>query len=158
MRFVKLTEPEVITLQEGHKNGSQFQFRNRCFCLLLSNQGKTVTELTEFFKVSRITVYSWFDAWEADGICGLMNKPGRGRKPILSIQNPKHVSEVKKAARRNPQSVKSMIAELEVKIGSAMHPETIRRFLKNLITVSVASEPASSQGRWLLKEKKKKQP
>jgi transposase len=156
MRFVKLSEPEILTLQEGHKNGSQFQFRNRCFCLLLSHQGKTVTELTEFFGVSRITVYSWFEAWEAGGICGLMNKPGRGRKPILSLQNPKHVSLVKKAAGRNPQSVKSMIAELEPKIGSEMHPETVRRFLKNLITASVASEPASSQSKWVLKEKKKK--
>jgi transposase len=156
MRFVKLTEPELLTLQEGHKNGSQFQFRNRCFCLILSNQGKSVIELTQFFEVSRITIYSWFDAWETGGICALMNKPGRGRKPILSVQNPKHVSAVKKAARRNPQSVKSMIAELEPKIGSQMHPETVRRFLKNLVTVSVVSAPASSQGRWVLNEKKKR--
>ena len=157
MRFVKLSEPEIMTLQEGHKNGSQFQFRNRCFCLLLSHQGKTITELTQFFEVSRITIYSWFDNWEKSGICGLMNKPGQGRKPILSVQNPKHVENVKKAARKNPQSVKSMCAELELKIGSEMHPETLRRFLKNLVTASVAFAPASSQGKWVLKEKKKKQ-
>lgn len=157
MRFVKLTEPEVMTLPEGHKNGSQFQFRHRCFCLILSNQGKTVTELAQFFEVSRITVYSWFDAWETGGICALMNKPGRGRKPIFSLQNAKHVAAVKKAASRNPQSVKSMCAELESKIGSEMHPETVRRFLKNLVTASAASAPALSQGKWVLSEKKKSQ-
>ena len=156
MRFVKLAESELITLQEGHKNHSQFQFRNRCFCLILSHQGKTVSELTQLFEVSRITIYSWFDNWEQSGIGGLMNRPGRGRKPILSLQNPKHISQVKKAAARNPQSVKSMVAELEPKIGSQMHPETVRRFLKNLVTVSAASAPVSSQGRWVLKEKKKK--
>ena len=156
MRFVKLTESELITLQEGHKNHPQFQFRNRCFCLILSNQGKTVTELTQFFEVSRITIYSWFDNWKTGGICALMNKPGQGRKPILSVQNPKHISEVKKAARKNPQSVKSMCAELEPKIGSRMHPETVRRFLKNLVTVSAASVPVSNQGKWQLSEKKKK--
>ena len=87
MRFVKLTAAELITLQQGHKNGSQFQFRDRCFCLLLSHQGKSVTELAQFFGVSRITVYAWFDAWETNGIGGLMNRKGQGRKPILSLQN-----------------------------------------------------------------------
>ena len=62
MRFITLTEPEIVTLQEGHKNGSQFQFRNRCFCLILSSQGKTVSELAKFFDVSRITIYAWLAA------------------------------------------------------------------------------------------------
>ncbi len=156
MRFVKLTEPEIMTLQEGHKNGSQFQFRNRCQCLILSSQGKSVTELTKFFEISRITVYSWFDAWENNGIVGLMNKPGQGRKPILSLQNAAHVKQVKAAIRKNPQSVKSVVAELESKIGAPMHPETLKRFLKNLVSVSAASAPVSSQGRWVPSGKKKK--
>lgn len=156
MRFVKLTGAELITLQEGHKNGSQFQFRNRCFCLILSNQGKSVSQLTEFFEVSRITIYAWFDAWENQGICGLMNKPGQGRKSILSLQNPVHLKSVKAAIRKNPQSVKCVVAELESKIGSPMHPETLKRFLKNLVTASAVSEPVSSQGKWVLNEKKKK--
>jgi len=156
MRFVKLIEPELITLQEGYKNGSQFQFRNRCFCLILSNQGKSVSELTEFFEVSRITIYSWFDAWDKNGITGLMNKPGQGRKPILSLQNSNHIKQVKAAIKKNPQSVKSVVAELESKIGSQMHPETLKRFLKNLVSVSAVSAPASNSGRWVLNEKKKK--
>lgn len=156
MRFVKLTEAELKTLQEGHKNGSQFQFRNRCQCLILSHQGKSVPELTQFFEVSRITIYSWLDAWDKYGITGLMNKPGRGRKPILSVQNAKQVKDVKAAIKRNPQSVKAAVAELESKIGAEMHPETLKRFLKNLVSVSGASAPVSAQGRWVLSEKKKK--
>lgn len=156
MRFVKLSEAELVTLQEGHKNGSQFQFRNRCFCLILSSQGKSVPELTQFFEVSRITIYSWLDAWDKHGIVGLMNKPGRGRKPILSVQNSEQVKQVKAAIRKNPQSVKAALAELESKIGSEMHPETLKRFLKNLVSVSAASAPVSNRGRWVLNEKKKK--
>lgn len=156
MRFVKLTEAELATLQEGHKNGAQFQFRNRCQCLILSSQGKSVTELAQFFEVSRSTLYSWLDAWDSLGITGLMNKPGRGRKPILSLQNSKQVKDVRAAIRRNPQSVKAAVAELESKIGTEMHPETLRRFLKNLVSASGASAPVSAQGRWVLSEKKKK--
>jgi transposase len=157
MRFVKLTEAELKTLQEGHKNGSQFQFRNRCFCLILSSQGTSVTELTRFFEVSRITIYSWLDAWEKNGIVGLMNKPGRGRKPILSVQNSAHVKSVKMAIKKNPQSVKAALADLESKIGTEMHPETLKRFLKNLVSVSAVSAPVSAQGRWMPNGKKKKQ-
>lgn len=156
MRFVKLTEAELITLQEGHKQGTQFQFRNRCQCLILSNQGKTVSELAEFFEVSKITIYGWFDRWEQYGIKGLMNKPGRGRKPILSLQNPKHVKSVKTAVSKNAQSVKAVVAELETKLDEKMSVDTVKRFLKNLVTVSAVSEPVSSRGRWVLSEKKKK--
>jgi transposase len=100
MRFVKLTEAELLTLQEGHKNGKQFQFRNRCQCLIFSHQGRTVSELAQFFEVSKITIYSWFDRWEESGIIGLIDKAGRGRKPILSLQNPVHIESVKRRSRK----------------------------------------------------------
>jgi hypothetical protein len=57
MRFVQRSEPEIAPLPEGHKNGSQFQFRHRRFCLVRSNQGQTVAELAQFFEVSRLTIY-----------------------------------------------------------------------------------------------------
>lgn len=80
MRFVQLTEPELATLQKGHKHDTQFQFRHRCFCLVPSHQGKTISELAQFFEVSRSTVYSWFDAWQTYGIVGLMNRKGHRSK------------------------------------------------------------------------------
>jgi len=154
MRFIKLSEPEIMTLQEGHKNGSQFQFRNRCFCLILSGQGKTVRELAQFFEVSRITIYAWFDAWETGGITALMNQKGQGRKPILSLQNKEQVAKVKALIAKNPQSVKSVVAELEPQLQVKMHPETLKRFLKNLVSVSAASAPVSSRGKWQMSEKR----
>lgn len=156
MRFVKLTEAELVTLQEGHKNGSQFQFRNRCQCLLFSHQGRTVAELAQFFEVSKITIYGWFDRWENNGIRGLMDKPGRGRKPILSLQNPTHIEQVKSAVKKNAQSVKAMVAELETTLETEMSVDTVKRFLKNLVSATRESAPRSSQGKWELKENPKK--
>ena len=158
MRFVKLSEAEFITLQEGHKNGSQFQFRHRCFCLILSSQGKTVSELTKFFEVSRITTYAWLAAWETGGIIGLMNRKGQKRKPILSLQNQRHVEKVKALIAGNPQSVKSVIAQIEPVLGLTMHPETLKRFLKNLVSASAECAPVSNRGRWQMNGRKKKQP
>lgn len=156
MRFIKLSEAELITLQEGHKNGLQFQFRNRCQCLVFSHQGRPVSELAEFFCVNPITIYGWFDRWETSGIAGVMNKLGRGRKPILSLQNPTHIESVKTAVRKNAQSIKAMVAELETTLNTPMSVDTVKRFLKNLTSVTHASAPRSVQGRWELKEKAKK--
>jgi transposase len=158
MRFVKLTEAELVTLQEGHKNGAQFQFRDRCQGLVLSSQGMPVSQIARFFEVSDITIYSWFDRWDRNGLVGLMNKPGQGRKPILSLQNPAHVKEVKAAIKKNPQSVKAVVAELEVVLDETLSVDTVKRFLKNLITASTASEPRPNRGRWVLNEKKSKRP
>lgn len=155
MRFVKLSKAELITLQEGHKRGSSYQFRNRCQCLVLSSQGRTVSELSKFFDVTSITVYSWFDRWETAGLIGLMDRPGRGRKPILSLQNPAHVESVKTVVKKNAQSIKAMVAELETTLATQMSVDTVKRFLKNLVSATHASAPRSVQGRWELKEKLK---
>lgn len=157
MRFVKLSKAELVTLQEGHKNGSQFQFRNRCQCLVFSHQGKTVSELAQVFEVSHITIYTWFDRWETSGIAGLTNQPGRGRKPILSLQNPTHIESVKTAVKKNAQSIKAMVAELETALETAMSVDTVKRFLKNLVSATHASAPRSNSGRWVLSEQPKKQ-
>ena len=156
MRFVKLSEAEIITLQEGHKNSSNFQFRNRCQCLWLSHQGKTVPELVKFFEVNPVTIYGWFDRWQKGGICGLMNKSGRGRKPILSVQNPKHLKAVRNSVAKNAQSAKQMVAQLENTLDEKMSIQTVRRFLKNLVSLTGESEPRSGRGEWVLIEKKKK--
>lgn len=156
MRFIKLSEAELVTLHEGHKNGSQFQFRNRCQCLVFSHQGKSVAELAQFFEVSQITIYGWLDRWEAGGIVGLMNRPGRGRKPILSLQNPAHIESVKTAVKKNAQSIKAMVAELETALDIPMSVDTVKRFLKNLVSPTHASVRRCGHGKWELSAKAKR--
>ncbi len=120
---------------------------------MLSSQGRTVSELAQFFEVNPITIYGWFDRWKTTGIGGLMNRPGRGRKPILSLQNPTHLESVKTAVRKNAQSLKAMDAELETALGTEMSVDTVKRFLKNLVSHTHASAPRSNSGRWVLSEK-----
>jgi transposase len=115
-----------------------------------------VAQLSKLFEISEITVYAWLDRWEKLGLSGLMNRPGRGRKAILSLQNSTHVKSVKSAVGKNPQSVKQVVAELETALDTEMSTDTVKRFLKNLVSVSGASEPVSNRGRWVLSEPKKK--
>jgi transposase len=86
----------------------------------------------------------------------LKTRPGRGRKPKLSTQNPLHLQTVKAEIAKHPQSVKTVIARLDEELDLAMHPDTLKRFLKKLAIASVASAPASSQGRWQRSEPEKR--
>ena len=62
-RFISLSETEYMTLKEGRKNGKQYQFRDRCHCLILSHQGKQVKEISSIIGVSLLTIYLWFNRW-----------------------------------------------------------------------------------------------
>ena len=143
MRFIKLSDVELATLTDAHRSGQPFEFRNRCHCLLLSHQGCTIAELTKMFKVHRVTVYAWFDAWETGGIAALHKKPGQGRRPKLSPANPQHVERVTALVEDERQNLKIVVAKLADELDTKMHPDTLKRFLKNLATLSADSANAS---------------
>lgn len=129
-RFVQLTTEEIITLQEGRKNGTTHLFRQRCQCLLLSQEGYEVKDLAQVCAVSPITIYGWLNRWEADGIVGLKDKPGRGRKPILSAAD---FQAVKRRVQENAQQLRRARAALKEELEREFSEKTLRRYLKNLV-------------------------
>ena len=129
-KFIELSEVEKITLQEGEKNGKAPTFRQRCHCLRLSGEGYEVKELAQVFRVSEICVYSWFKRWEAGGIVGLRDKPGRGRKPILRAED---CARIKETVQENAQRLKIARALLKEELGREFSTKTLKRFLKSLI-------------------------
>jgi hypothetical protein len=46
-----------------------------------------------------------------------------------------------------------MVAELETTLETEMSVDTVKRFLKNLVSTTQGFAPRSNQGRWVLKEK-----
>jgi len=72
MRFIENISQETISmLQRIYKQSKHHRVRQRAHCLLLSLQRYTPTELLKIFQVDRITIYQWFDAWEARRLAGL---------------------------------------------------------------------------------------
>ncbi|MEZ5425025.1 MAG: helix-turn-helix domain-containing protein [Pyrinomonadaceae bacterium] len=147
MRFIKLSESDLKSLQNGQRYGKHFLFRDRCQCLILSHQGYTITELTKLFKVHRVTVYEWFNLWEESGIEALHKKPGQGRRPKLSPANPRHVERARALVEEDRQNLKAVVAKLSAELEIEMHPDTLKRFLKNLATLSGDSANASKRVR-----------
>ena len=129
-KFIELAEAEKLTLQEGHKNGKAKAFQERCHCLILSSEGYEVKELARIFRVSEISIYSWFKCWERSGIVGLRDKTGRGRKPILRAQD---LAQIKQRVQENALRLKIVREKLKEELGREFSTKTLKRFLKSLI-------------------------
>lgn len=130
-KYIKLTREEITTLQEGRKNHHSYQFRDRCQCLLLSNEGKQVKEIAQILQVSTISIYSWFLRWEQKGIVGLLNQKGQGRKAILVAGDGEKIKEKVQA---HAQQLKVARAELKADLNKSFSDKTLKRFLKKLVS------------------------
>jgi transposase len=128
-RFVHLQPDEVLTLEEGYKNVTHHQFKQRCHALLLSHKQKDMDTLKDIFDVSLGTISNWFTNWETKGIVGLRNQAGQGRKTILKVAD---LPLVKEKVQANPQHLKAVREELKAELAKDFSQKTLTRFLKEL--------------------------
>lgn len=133
-RFITLTETQKHSLEKGYKTGKSHLFRRKCQCILLSDEGKTVTELSELFGVSPISIYTWLNRWESDGIAGLKLKPGRGRPAKLRTDDQKQVKIVKTLVENEPKNLNRVVGQVQSQLGVEVSKKTLQRFLKSLTT------------------------
>lgn len=131
-RFISLTEAQKRSLEKGYKTGKSHLFRRKCQCMLLSNEGKTVPELSQLFGVSPISIYTWFNRWETDGIEGLKLKPGRGRPAKLQTDNQQQVKIVKTLVENEPKNLNRVVGQVQSELGIDISKKTLQRFLKSL--------------------------
>lgn len=129
-----MTVEQKAALQTAYKTGHSHDFRTRCHCILLSADQWTVSQLVAFFGVTRLSIYNWFNRYEAQGLQGLKIRSGRGRKRKLDIDNEAHVGLVKKSLKKENRSIKQLKAELETELNTALGDTTLRDFLKVLVT------------------------
>lgn len=151
-----LSNESILTLEKGYKYGSNAVFRSHCHCILLSASGKDTTELMSIFGVLRKTLYAWFDKWEKLGIEGLKIAVGRGRKPILSINNANDVAVVEAKIAENRRKLSLAKSAIENDLNKSFSEKTLKRFLKNATLAGVDTVKASRINRTKKAMKKKK--
>ena len=130
----KLTSGQKRSLEQGYKSGKNFSFRRKCHAVLLSNEMKSVAELSGFFGVSTQSIYNWLRAWETQGIKGLWLKPGQGRPPKLSLGDGRQVKAIKKLVENEPKNLNRVVGQLKSELDIDLSKKTLKRFLKNLNT------------------------
>jgi transposase len=141
MRYVSLTDSEVLTLQEGQRHHRNAVFRQRCSCLLLSHQGCSIIHLAKLYQTRTHTIRTWFDRYEQMGIVGLRILPGRGRKSVLQAT---HQPLVEAALATNRQNLNQVSLELSQQVGQAVSKGQVKAFLKSSAGAGTASARASS--------------
>jgi transposase len=127
---INLIESEIMTLREGHKNHDHFQFRDRCHCVLLRNEGQPVEALALIFGVIPLTIYNWLSRWKTQGLMGLYNKEGQGRRVILLE---KDAAKIKEKIQANHQKLSIATSELQVELGKEFCQKTLERYIKKLV-------------------------
>ena len=148
MRYVKgLTPLTIKMLQRIYKQSKYYQVRQRAHCLILSAQGHKISELMNIFKVSRNTIYNWFNSWESSQLSGLYNQPGRGRKRIFNFQQGE---QIKNWVKESPKNLEKVQEKIKQEWQKTVSKKTIKRVIKFLnmgwfrVRRKVGGEPIAS--------------
>ena len=95
-----------------HENHPCHAPRIRAHTILLSYAQFKILMIARVYGVCRQTVSTWIQAWETEGICGLLDQPRSGRPRILSEEAE---SDALTRISQSPRSLKKVLAELSLK-------------------------------------------
>lgn len=130
IRGVEITQEQRRELERGYRLGKTHSYRMRCQVILLKSQGRTSKEVADMVKMNQVTVNSWLNRYEKEGIKGLTTKAGRGRKSVLDPE--KDADKVRKAIQQERQRLGQAKLLLEQELDKEFSLKTLKRFLKKL--------------------------
>ena len=93
MKYIALNDTIIEKLQAVVKSDTRHKSRTRAQAFLLNAQGIKIPEIAKIINVSQRTLYRWFDRFDKKNLNSIHELEGRGRKPILNIQE--HAASVK---------------------------------------------------------------
>src|SRR6476620_8964295 len=92
-------------LNRIYRESRYHQKLQRAQFLILVSQNFKNEKLLKIFKISYKTMYNWLERWENEGMLGLYNKPGRGRKKIF---NSAESAQIKDWVKLQPKQLKQI--------------------------------------------------
>lgn len=122
----ELSAEQRAELRKVMKTGNE-QVRRRAHAVLLNARGYSIDQIADIYEVDRDTVSNWLAGWEDQGIAGLQDQAGRGRKPIL---NEKEQKQAIKIVEQDPRSSKRSLGKIAEKTGKKISRATLKRILK----------------------------
>lgn len=125
-----LTAEQRQELERSFRESPNHCFRQRCQSILLKADGRNSNDVGSITGLCAVSVNSWVKRYQSEGLTGLVTKPGRGRKAILSIETDK--SAILSAIKANRQRMRTAKAEWESQSGKQVSDSTFKNFLKAL--------------------------
>jgi len=128
MKFVKiLTQEEIVSLQWMVRAHPLAWSKIRAASVLMSNQNAPVKKIASLYGVSRQTVSIWLENWDSYGICGLVDKSGRGRKKKVNSEDEEVIIE---AIKKTPRSLKKALLDIEKELNIKLSIKTLKRICR----------------------------
>lgn len=116
-------------LERIYRQSRYHQVRQRAHCLILATQGVKLEKLIIIFQVTYKTIYNWFERWELEGMRGLYNKRGKGRKSTFDSEQK---SKIKEWTTQEPRQLKQVVKKVKDSWGIETSTKTIKRIIKTL--------------------------
>ena len=113
-------------MENGYRNGSTHSFRMRCLMVLGKADGLSNASAGERAGQTYQRVMYWVNRFQAEGIGGLRNKPGNGRRRIISTREDKEA--VREAIRQHRRSISKARAAREKATGKQIRDGAFRNF------------------------------
>ena len=128
MRFINNLNPETRKLLTRiYKQSSRHESRQRAHCILLSDNGFSISDIVDILGVHLNTIYNWLNGWEKTGLLSLFRSKGQGRKTKLGDLSVKIIIGL---VEKHPNKLKKVVLELYKKYGVQVSVRTIIRYLK----------------------------
>lgn len=126
---IKIDDDQREQLNRLYREHESHAVRQRAHAILLFDQEeKSPEDLATMLNVCRVTIYNWIKRWQDNGIEGLYDLKGRGRKPLFSFSEEQLILSI---IEKNPSSMRQIVDEVEEVTGKKAHIETLRRIAKN---------------------------
>jgi biotin operon repressor len=88
---IHLTPEEHRTLLAWQRSTTiRAGLRRRAQMILLVAEGRSITAIAATVGISRHFVYKWVQRFREQGVAGLVDRPGRGRRPRQGAQQEQH--------------------------------------------------------------------
>jgi transposase len=125
---IEIDDIQRKKLKNIQKNSQSYSVRQRVQAILLFDQGKTnLDDLASIINVCSTSIYNWIIRWQENGIEGLYDLEGRGRKPLFSFSEELTIISL---IEDTPDSMIKIVDEVEDLTGKRAHVETLRRIAK----------------------------
>jgi transposase len=122
---IEVNSDQLDRLKRIYRENEGHAVRQRAHAIILLCQEKAKLEnVAAILDVCRVTIYNWVKRWKNDGIEGLYDLDGRGRKPLFSESDEIIIlSKIKE----NPSSLRLIVDQVEQATGKKAHIETLRK-------------------------------
>jgi transposase len=136
----RVEQAAQTALEELYKQSPNHTLRQRCQVVLLKAAGRGSKDVAAVVGLCQASVDSWVKRYRKEGINGLYTKPGRGRKPLLTVAADE--AAIRQAVGENRQRISLAKAEWEAQRAAgepSVSRDSFRAFLKVLVADTNAS-------------------